>query len=239
MSPQRSCLRTREYLSAYARVNIAASARFTSRPFRYCTLLSAFSSSFSLSIIPSARMERGEAALWRTFFFTFLLSVTDISSVTYTTPREYTTSHISTQTTSTSSTTLSRDVVTVSVQYNVSTTDLETSHSRCVRLSAMTFAIERRIIIRSRSRTSISYYGICYCTFFALAESPQCSFPTKITVKIRNVRSKLFSDQLTKHFYRIIEFFKFFPFVYIKYWKNLLTLQASLSSSINRMNLFP
>ncbi|KYM92820.1 Neurexin-3-beta [Atta colombica] len=55
-----------------------------------------------------------------------------ISSVTYTTPREYSTSHISTQTTSPSSTTLGRDVVTVSVQYNVSTTDLETSHSSSV-----------------------------------------------------------------------------------------------------------
>ncbi|XP_025992854.2 neurexin-1 isoform X3 [Solenopsis invicta] len=62
----------------------------------------------------------------------FVTSATDISSVTYTTPREYSTSHISTQTTSTSSTTLNRDVVTVSVQYNVSTTDLETSHSSSV-----------------------------------------------------------------------------------------------------------
>ncbi|XP_018399279.1 PREDICTED: neurexin-1 [Cyphomyrmex costatus] len=62
----------------------------------------------------------------------FVTSATDISSVTYTTPREYTTSHISTQTTSASSTTLGRDVVTVSVQYNVSTTDLETSHSSSV-----------------------------------------------------------------------------------------------------------
>ncbi|XP_018360196.1 PREDICTED: neurexin-1 isoform X4 [Trachymyrmex cornetzi] len=62
----------------------------------------------------------------------FVTSATDISSVTYTTPREYSTSHISTQTTSPSSTTLGRDVVTVSVQYNVSTTDLETSHSSSV-----------------------------------------------------------------------------------------------------------
>lgn len=62
----------------------------------------------------------------------FVTSATDISSVTYTTPREYSTSHISTQTTSASSTTLGRDVVTVSVQYNVSTTDLETSHSSSV-----------------------------------------------------------------------------------------------------------
>ncbi|XP_036146252.1 neurexin-1 isoform X5 [Monomorium pharaonis] len=62
----------------------------------------------------------------------FVTSATDISSVTYTTPREYSTSHISTQTTSASPTTLSRDVVTVSVQYNVSTTDLETSHSSSV-----------------------------------------------------------------------------------------------------------
>ncbi|KAL0121241.1 hypothetical protein PUN28_008721 [Cardiocondyla obscurior] len=62
----------------------------------------------------------------------FVTSATDISSVTYTTPREYSTSHISTQTTSTSSTTLGRDVVTVSVQYNVSTTDFETSHSSSV-----------------------------------------------------------------------------------------------------------
>ncbi|XP_014473358.1 PREDICTED: neurexin-1 isoform X1 [Dinoponera quadriceps] len=61
----------------------------------------------------------------------FVTSATDISS-TYTTSREYTTSHISTQTSSTSSTTLSRDVVTVSVQYNVSTTDLETSHGSSV-----------------------------------------------------------------------------------------------------------
>ncbi|KAG5347757.1 NRX3A protein, partial [Acromyrmex charruanus] len=62
----------------------------------------------------------------------FVTSATDISSVSYTTPREYSTSHISTQTTSPSSTTLGRDVVTVSVQYNVSTTDLETSHSSSV-----------------------------------------------------------------------------------------------------------
>ncbi|XP_018315863.1 neurexin-3 [Mycetomoellerius zeteki] len=45
---------------------------------------------------------------------------------------EYSTSHISTQTTSPSSTTLGRDIVTVSVQYNVSTTDLEISHSSSV-----------------------------------------------------------------------------------------------------------
>ncbi|KAL6444648.1 hypothetical protein ACFW04_002028 [Cataglyphis niger] len=62
----------------------------------------------------------------------FVTSATDISSVTFTTPREYSTSHISTQTSSASSTTLSRDVVTVSVQYNVSTTDLETSHGSSV-----------------------------------------------------------------------------------------------------------
>ncbi|XP_029177098.1 neurexin-1-like isoform X2 [Nylanderia fulva] len=62
----------------------------------------------------------------------FVTSATDISSVTYTTPREYSTSHTSTQTSSASSTTLSRDVVTVSVQYNVSTTDLETSHGSSV-----------------------------------------------------------------------------------------------------------
>ncbi|XP_070156570.1 neurexin 1 isoform X1 [Polyergus mexicanus] len=61
----------------------------------------------------------------------FVTSATDISSVTYTTAREYSTSHISTQTSS-SSTALNRDVVTVSVQYNVSTTDLETSHGSSV-----------------------------------------------------------------------------------------------------------
>ncbi|XP_076289211.1 neurexin 1 isoform X2 [Lasioglossum baleicum] len=62
----------------------------------------------------------------------FLTSVTDSSSVTYTTAREYTTSHISTQTSPSSPSTSTRDIVTVPVQYNVSTTDLETSHTSTV-----------------------------------------------------------------------------------------------------------
>ncbi|XP_076226293.1 neurexin 1 isoform X6 [Nomia melanderi] len=62
----------------------------------------------------------------------FVTSVTDSSSVTYTTAREYTTSHISTQTSPSSPSTSTRDIVTVSVQYNVSTTDLETSHASSV-----------------------------------------------------------------------------------------------------------
>ncbi|XP_076378751.1 neurexin 1 isoform X3 [Megalopta genalis] len=62
----------------------------------------------------------------------FVTSVTDSSSVTYTTAREYTTSHISTQTSPGSPSTSTRDIVTVSVQYNVSTTDLETSHASSV-----------------------------------------------------------------------------------------------------------
>ncbi|KZC06669.1 Neurexin-3a-beta [Dufourea novaeangliae] len=57
----------------------------------------------------------------------------DSSSVTYTTAREYTTSHISTQTSPDSaSSTSTQDIVTVSVQYNVSTTDLESSHASSV-----------------------------------------------------------------------------------------------------------
>ncbi|XP_048269654.1 neurexin-1 isoform X10 [Bombus affinis] len=58
----------------------------------------------------------------------FVTSATDSSSVAYTTGREYTTSHISTQTSPGSPSTSTRDIVTDSVQYNVSTTDLETSH---------------------------------------------------------------------------------------------------------------
>ncbi|KOX71281.1 Neurexin-2-beta [Melipona quadrifasciata] len=53
-------------------------------------------------------------------------------SVAYTTGREYTTSHISTQTSPGSPSTSTRDIVTDSVQYNVSTTDLETSHASSV-----------------------------------------------------------------------------------------------------------
>ncbi|XP_026670573.1 neurexin-1a-beta-like isoform X1 [Ceratina calcarata] len=63
----------------------------------------------------------------------FVTSVTDSSSVAYTTAREYTTSHVSTQTSPSSpSSTSTRDIVTVSVQYNVSTTDFETSHPSSV-----------------------------------------------------------------------------------------------------------
>lgn len=67
-----------------------------------------------------------------TFLFSFPFSKADSSSAVYTTEREYTTSHISTQTSPASPTTSTRDIVTVSVQYNVSTTDLETSHARWV-----------------------------------------------------------------------------------------------------------
>ncbi|KAK9310045.1 hypothetical protein QLX08_000515 [Tetragonisca angustula] len=62
----------------------------------------------------------------------FVTSATDSSSVAYTTGREYTTSHISTQTSPGSPSTSTRDIVTDSVQYNVSTTDLETSHASSV-----------------------------------------------------------------------------------------------------------
>ncbi|XP_076166768.1 neurexin 1 isoform X2 [Ptiloglossa arizonensis] len=62
----------------------------------------------------------------------FVTSATDSSSVTYTTAREYTTSHISTQTSPSSPSTSTRDIVTVSVQYNVSTTDPETSHASSI-----------------------------------------------------------------------------------------------------------
>ena len=62
----------------------------------------------------------------------FVTSATDSSSVAYTTAREYTTSHISTQTSPGSPSTSTRDIVTVSLQYNVSTTDLETSHASSV-----------------------------------------------------------------------------------------------------------
>ncbi|XP_076392464.1 neurexin 1 isoform X5 [Megachile rotundata] len=62
----------------------------------------------------------------------FVTSATDSSSVAYTTAREYTSSHISTQTSPGSPSTSTRDIVTVSVQYNVSTTDLETSHASSV-----------------------------------------------------------------------------------------------------------
>ncbi|XP_076392461.1 neurexin 1 isoform X2 [Megachile rotundata] len=62
----------------------------------------------------------------------FVTSATDSSSVAYTTAREYTSSHISTQTSPGSPSTSTRDIVTVSVQYNVSTTDLETSHASVV-----------------------------------------------------------------------------------------------------------
>ncbi|OAD54619.1 Neurexin-3-alpha [Eufriesea mexicana] len=63
----------------------------------------------------------------------FVTSATaDSSSVAYTTAREYTTSHISTQTSPGSPSTSTRDIVTVSVQYNVSTTDIETSHASSV-----------------------------------------------------------------------------------------------------------
>ncbi|XP_053994458.1 protein EVI2B-like [Hylaeus volcanicus] len=59
-------------------------------------------------------------------------SATDSSSVTYTTAREYTSSHISTQTSPGSPSTSTRDTVTVSGQYNVSTTDLETSDASSI-----------------------------------------------------------------------------------------------------------
>ncbi|XP_076637715.1 neurexin 1 isoform X2 [Colletes latitarsis] len=62
----------------------------------------------------------------------FVTSATDSSSVTYTTAHEYTTSHISTQTSPGSPSTSTRDTVTVSGQYNVSTTDVETSHASSI-----------------------------------------------------------------------------------------------------------
>lgn len=56
--------------------------------------------------------------------------VTDSSSVTFTTQREVSTSHISTQTTSTGSTSPRGIVTVVSAQYNVSTAGTETTQTR-------------------------------------------------------------------------------------------------------------
>lgn len=99
--------------SAYARVNIVGSTLLSHTP---C----------------SGQSDTRNCSNRLTFLFSFPFSKADSSSAVYTTEREYTTSHISTQTSPASPTTSTRDIVTVSVQYNVSTTDLETSHARWV-----------------------------------------------------------------------------------------------------------
>lgn len=113
-------LATHAWISpAYARVNIVGSTLLPHPPVR------------------ANRIHVIAAAGWRfplylCLCFSFPYPKADSSSVAYTTGREYTTSHISTQTSPGSPSTSTRDIVTDSVQYNVSTTDLETSHVRWV-----------------------------------------------------------------------------------------------------------
>lgn len=113
-------LATHAWISpAYARVNIVGSTLLPHPPVR------------------ANRIHVIAAAGWRfplylCLCFSFPYPKADSSSAAYTTGREYTTSHISTQTSPGSPSTSTRDIVTDSVQYNVSTTDLETSHVRWV-----------------------------------------------------------------------------------------------------------
>lgn len=129
-------LATHAWISpAYARVNIVGSTLLSHTP---C----------------SSQSDTRNCSNRLTLLFSFPFSKADSSSAVYTTEREYTTSHISTQTSPASPTTSTRDIVTVSVQYNVSTTDLETSHARWVcQFPASRGDVENDGVTRNRTCT--------------------------------------------------------------------------------------